>query len=459
MIAAARAMSPTPNPAADLVKLVRARDPRRLARALTRLDAVQIAAQLDNLEAGEQDFVLQHLAQERRPKVLSAMRYEVAAEVIGRLAPEEAAGLLDRLESDDAADILGRIDEDKLRQILARLDAADAHALEELLAYPEHTAGGIMSPDFFSVHQDVTIAEATRLIQTAPQLPQHVHYLYVLDEHDRLIGVIGLRHLVLSKPDQPIHSVMATELVTVTADADQEKVAEVASRYDLVAIPVVDDQRRLLGVVTIDDIVDVLREEATEDILKMAGAGEMLVDTRSFGASFRARLPWLGAAAFGGLLVAVSLQGFELALSRVPVLALFMPVVAGMGGNVGTQSSTIVVRGLAVNYVETTRLGRLVVREVALGASLGMVYGVAVALLAPVLGATHEDPLGLGLTITLGMMGSMIIAAAVGTSVPLLLNRLHIDPAIATGPFVTTSVDILGLLFYFWLATWLLPIP
>ena len=257
----------------DLAKLVESGDLRRLARTLARYDVVQLGAQLDNLEPHAQELVLQHLPVERRAAALAGMRYEVAAQLIGRLAPEEAAGLLDNLESDDAADILGRIDEAKLRQILARFDAADAHAIEELMAYPEKSAGGIMSPSFFSVHQDVTIAEATRLIQTADELPQHVQYLYVVDEHDRLVGVIGLRDLVLSKPDQPIHSVMATELVTVTADTDQEKVAECASRYDLVAIPVVDDQRRLLGVVTIDDIVVVLREEATEDILRMAGAG------------------------------------------------------------------------------------------------------------------------------------------------------------------------------------------
>lgn len=444
------------NPANDLAKLVKSGDVRRLARALARCDDPQLGAQLDNLEPREQDMVFAHLPAERRPAVLAGMRPEVAAQIIGRLAPEEAAGLLDGLESDDAADILGRIDEGKLRQILARFDAADAHAMEELLAYPESSAGGIMSPSFFSVHQEVTIAEATRRIQTTEPLPQHVHYVYVVDEHERLVGVIGLRDLVLSKPDQPIHAVMATELVTVTADIDQEKVAECASLYDLVAIPVVDDQRRLLGVVTIDDILDVVREEATEDILRMAGAGQVLVDTRDFGASFRARLPWLGAAAAGGLLVAISLQGFEEALRAAPELALFMPVVAGMGGNVGTQSSTIVVRGLAVGYVETSRIGRLVLREVMLGASMGMIYGVAIALIAPLMGTTDSDPMGLGLVITLGMMGSMIIAAAVGTCVPLIMHRLDIDPAVATGPFVTTSVDILGLLFYFWLATNLL---
>lgn len=442
----------------DLARLVHAGDPRRVARALARLDAVHIAGYLDNFEPHEQDLVFQALPAERRPHVLAAMRYEVAADLIGRRAPEEAAGLLGDLQEDDAADILGRVDEARLREILAHYDVEDAHALEELMAYGERTAGGIMSPDVFSIHHDVTIAEATRMVQTADDLPQHVHYLYVVDEHDRLVGVIGLRQLVRSKPDMPIHAVMTTELVSVTAETDQEKVAELASRYDLVGIPVVDDQRRLLGVVTIDDILDVVREEATEDILKMAGAGQMLVETRNFSASFRARMPWLLAAAAGGLLVAASLQGFEGALQAVPALALFMPVVAGMGGNVGTQSSTIVVRGLAVGYVETNRLGRLVLREVALGASLGALYGVGIAVAAPFLGATSSDPVHLGAVITLGMMGSMMIAAAVGTSVPLLMNRLNIDPAVATGPFVTTSVDILGLLFYFWLATVLLGI-
>lgn len=442
----------------DLARLVQIGDMRRVARALARLDDVQIAGYLDNFEPREQDLVFQALAGDRRPNVLSAMRYEVAAELIGRLAPEEAAGLLDNIQADDAADILGRVDEAKLRQILARFDVEDAHELEELLAYGERTAGGIMSPDVFSIHHDVTIAEATRMVQTATDLPQHVHYLYVVDEHDRLVGVIGLRQLVRSKPDMPIHAVMETELVYVTADTDQEKVAELASRYDLVGIPVVDDQRRLLGVVTIDDIVDVLREEATEDILKMAGAGQMLVETRTFVASFRARMPWLLAAALGGLLVATSLQGFESAMQAVPALALFMPVVAGMGGNVGTQSSTIVVRGIAVGYVELNRLGRLILREIALGAALGAMYGVLIAAAAPLLGVTSDDPFNLGLVITLGMVGSMVIAAAVGTSVPLLMNRLNIDPAVSTGPFVTTSVDILGLLFYFWLATILLGI-
>jgi magnesium transporter len=306
------------------------------------------------------------------------------------------------------------------------------------------------------VHDEITVGEALRAVRETEELPEQAFLVHVVDDDYRLVGVASLRALVVSVPDAPIREVMDAEVVSVRADTDQEDVADIASRYDLVELPVVDSHHRLLGVVTIDDIVDVLREEATEDILKFAGAGEMLEDTRSFWASFRARLPWLGTAALGGLLVAMSLSGFENALRTFPALALFMPVVAGMGGNVGTQSSTIVVRGLAVGYVERAKIMRLLLREVALGASLGLIYGMAIAAAAPLIGVEAGEPVRLGMVITLGMIGSMSIAATVGTSVPLMLDSLEIDPAIATGPFVTTSVDILGLLFYFWLSTVLL---
>jgi magnesium transporter len=440
----------------DLSKLLREGDADRLRRTLERLDEVQIAAQIDNLGAEQQDQLLQLVVHDRRPAVLDGMRYEQAAEVIRRQAPEEAAAILDELDSDDVVDILGRLDRDQIRQILTRFDAEDADEIEELLAYEPNSAGGIMSPAAIVVHDEITVAEALRCVREAEELPEQAFLVHVVDDGDRLVGVATLRDLVTNSPDAGVSHVMTEEVVSVKADLDQEDVADIASRYDMVEVPVVDDQHRLLGVVTIDDIVDVLREEATEDILKFAGAGEMLEDTRSFWSSFRARLPWLGAAALGGLLVAASLSGFEEALRTFPALALFMPVVAGMGGNVGTQSSTIVVRGLAVGYVERAKITRVVVRETALGACLGFIYGTLIAVLAPFVVSGGADPVALGLVITFGMMGSMIIAATVGTSMPLVLDSLNVDPAIATGPFVTTAVDILGLLFYFWLSTLLM---
>lgn len=439
----------------DLPKLLRETDSRLLSKRLARLDDVQIASQVDNLAADDQERIFQSLPVDRRPEVFGHLRYETAADILRRWVPEEGARLLDDLESDDIADILGRLDEDLLREILSELEPDDADEIEELLAYDDESAGGIMSPEFIAVADSASIAETIRTIQEVEDPPDHAFQVYVVDEDDRLTGLVSLHALLTARPSQPIRDVMEVEFVSVQVSVDQEEVAEIASRYDLVAVPVVDDKRHLVGVVTIDDILDVIREEATEDILKMAGAGEMLVDTRSYWSSFRARFPWLFYAATGGMFVALVLTGFETTLQQAPALALFMPVVAGMGGNVGTQSSTIVVRGLAVGYVESSKLTRLVRREVALGAGLGLIYGILIAFAAPnILGSELvSEPWALAGVLTGGMIGSMTIAAAVGSSVPLLMDRFGVDPAIATGPFVTTAVDALGLMFYFWLAT------
>ena len=430
-----------------------------MRRTLSRQDDVQIASQLDNLDVGEQMRVLQLLPAERRPEVLEAMRHEAAAGLIAELAPEQAANLLDDLEADDAVDILGRIDEERLQQILGRLDAEDANELEELLAYDENSAGGLMSPQYFRVSPDATVGDALIVIQEEEEPPETAFYVYVVDVDDRLVGVCSLRMLVISRPEQRIRDIMEREVVRVTADTDQEDVAEIVSRYDMVSVPVVDEYDVMLGVVEIDDVVDVLREEATEDILKMAGAGEELAEVRTFAGGFRVRWRWLLAAAVGGTTAALSLSGFDHALASVPALGFFMPVVAGMGGNVGMQSSTIVVRGLAVGFVQTSRIKRLIFREIALGASLGLLYGLLIGAASLFVGdGTAADPFALGAVIMLGTAGSMTIAAAVGTCTPLVLDRFGVDPAVATGPFVTTSVDIVGLIFYFWLATVLIGI-
>jgi magnesium transporter len=433
--------------------LLRAGDRRRLRRTLERLDKVQIAGQLDNVPTHDQIAILRLLPEPRRAEVLGEMRYESAALIFEQLAPEEAASLVDDLETDDAVDILGRIDDEKLKLILARIEPDEAEEIEELLAYDEDTAGGIMSPVFFSVAPEATVADALGVIQSAEEVPESAFYVYVADRDGRLTGAISLHRLVTSRPTQQVADIMETDVRSVPADTDQEEVAEVVSRYDLVAVPVVDAQHRLIGVVEVDDVVDVIREEATEDILKMAGAGEELAEARSFVGSFRVRWRWLMAAALGGTTAALSLSGFDTALARVPALAFFMPVVAGMGGNVGMQSSTIVVRGLAVGFVESDRVRRLVVREVGLGASLGLIYGLLIATVSLWISDDGTDPLRLGVVIAAGTAGSMTIAAAVGTCTPLVLDRYGVDPAVATGPFVTTAVDIMGLLFYFWLAT------
>lgn len=445
----------------DIAKALRdADDAQGLAGYLDRLDDVQLAAQLDNVSSEDLDRVFVELDKDRQPTVFAALRLETMAAMAHRYEAPHVVSLLGALESDDVADLVGALSLECRRAVVAEMDPERAQVVSELLRYPEDCAGGLMSPRFLAVPSSFSVGDALSYIQESDELPPQAFYLYVVDERNHLLGVLSLRALVTAKPHQMLQEIMFDELVTVAPSTDQERVAELASRYDLVAVPVVDRHRHLLGIVTIDDIVDVIREEATEDILRMAGAGQMLGETRSFWKSFRGRFPWLAYAAGGGMVVAMILSGFEQVMSAVPALAMFMPVVAGMGGNVGTQSSTIVVRGLAVGYVESPMLRRVIGREMLIGASLGAIYGVLIALAAPFLVAGGQaSALRLGTVISLGMIGSMTIAATVGASVPLIMDRYGVDPAVSTGPFVTTAVDGLGLLFYFWLASTLFELP
>ncbi len=439
-----------------LADALEGRDTRRLRHLLARLDPVQIATRLDNLSSEERLVVLQQVDPALRAEVLESMRYEAAADVVQRLVPDEAARLVDELEVDDAVDILGRLSKDQLEDILARLDAEDADELQDLLAYDENTAGGIMSPEVLRCTSDATVAEVLTMLRSAPEVPESSFYVYVVEPDGKLIGQVSLRALVTNDPQTPVEDIMERDVVAVRAEMDQEEVADVVGRYDLVSVPVVDGQFRLLGKIDVDDVLDVMREEATEDILKMAGAGEELAEAQSFRSAVKVRSRWLSAAALGGLFAALNLAQFEHELGQVPALSFFMPVVAGMGGNVGTQSATIVVRGLAVGYVGTDRLWQVVVREMLLGAVLGLLYGLLVGGVATLIGGTSVEPMQLGAVIALAMLGSMTLAASVGAGVPLLLDRLDVDPAVATGPFVTTTVDVLGLLLYLGLARVLL---
>lgn len=439
----------------DVAKALKEAEDESEARAiLARLDDVQLAAQLDNVSLEDLQRVFSLLPEPRPSSVFAALRLETMTALASRLEAPKLVRLLSDLESDDVADLLGELPVDERPVLLSAMAPERAKTVSDLLRYPEDCAGGLMSPRFLAVSSQFTVGDALAEIQESDDLPSQAFYVYVVDERNHLVGVLSLRALVTAKPHQMLKEIMFDELVTVAPSTDQERVAELASRYDLVAVPVVDRRRHLLGIVTIDDIVDVIREEATEDILRMAGAGQMLGETRSFWRSFRGRFPWLAYAAGGGMVVAMVLSGFETVMAAVPALAMFMPVVAGMGGNVGTQSSTIVVRGLAVGYVESPMLTRVVGREMLLGASLGAIYGVLIAVAAPFLvSGGQASALRLGAVISLGMIGSMTIAATVGASVPLIMHRYGIDPAVSTGPFVTTAVDGLGLLFYFWLAS------
>jgi magnesium transporter len=322
--------------------------------------------------------------------------------------------------------------------------------VEGLLRYGDDTAGGIMVPDFIALPQEATAAEAIASLQKEYQNVEMPFYLYVVDEYGHLVGVVSLRQLVVVAPQTPLKEFMTTDVFSVTTDMDQEEVARIVARYDILAVPVVDHGNVLVGIVTVDDIIDIIRQEATEDIFKMAGVGgEEFVETKSIARSTRIRLPWLFASCLGGIIAFIIIGRFETALTKVAYLAAFIPVILGMGGNVGTQSSTIVVRGLATGRLNVRDIWSVVSKEIAVGLILGMTYGILIGTVAQL----RYPGLLLAVSVGLAVVCSMTVATLVGSLVPMLFARMSVDPAVATGPFVTTAIDIIAVALYFLIAT------
>ncbi len=357
--------------------------------------------------------------------------------------------ILQHMKTDDVADLIGKFPLEKSDAILKKMEKEESEEVEDLLRYDDDTAGGIMVPEFIALNENKTAKEAIESIQTEYQDVEMPFYLYVEDQYGSLVGVISLRQLVVVAPGTPLRDFMATDVISVQTGEDQEEVAKIVARYDILAVPVVDEKRHLVGIVTVDDVIDIFRQEATEDILKMAGAGEEFVETKSVMRSTRIRLPWLFASCFGGIVAFYIIGRFEESLTRFIYLAAFIPVIMGMGGNIGTQSSTIVVRGLATGRLNIRDLWSVVFKELSIGLILGVVYGVIIGMVAQ-LQYSRE---ALAVSVCLAVISSMSIAALVGSFVPMIFARLNIDPAVATGPFVTTAIDIISVLFYFEIAT------
>ncbi len=322
------------------------------------------------------------------------------------------------------------------------------------MGYPEDTAGGIMIPQAFTLHEDTTAAEAIEILQQSED-NEMVFYVYVVDDDNHLKGVCSLRQLLMVNPGKKLKEFMKAQVVHVLPDTDQEEVARLVGRYNILALPVVDEEDHLLGIVTVDDIIDVIREEATEDFLQMAGAGrdrEILL--KSTMEESKLRFPWLFATWIGGIIASFIVSLHSSLIQQVTVLAAFMPIIAGMGGNIGSQSATIVIRGMATGRVNIRETWKVILKEFRVGLILGLAYGIGLG----VVGVLFYSSSGymVGVVVALGICIVMIIAALMGSIAPIFLDRLQVDPAVATGPFVTTSIDIIGLLIYFSIALALL---
>ena len=391
---------------------------------------------------------------EQKGVLFSELEQDIFLDIVEEISIEDIVEIFENMPTDDVADLLGRLPEEKADVILKKMKKEGSDEVEDLLSYENDTAGGIMVPDFIALSQEVNAKEAIESLQKEYLDVEMPFYLYVVDEYGKLVGVSSLRQLVVVPPETPLREFMTTDVFSVRTDMDQEEVAKIVARYDILAVPVVDETNRLVGIVTVDDVIDIFRREATEDMLKMAGAGEEFVETKSILKSTRIRLPWLFASCIGGLFAFFIINQFEGSLNKFVYLAAFIPVIMGMGGNIGTQSSTIVVRGLATGRISIREIWSVVFKELTIGFILGIVYGILIGSVAQF---RYRMDL-LAVSVGLAVVSSMALAAVVGSFVPMAFARVNIDPAVATGPFVTTAMDIISVFFYFMIATTLLGI-
>jgi len=378
------------------------------------------------------------------------------ANLLENESPERIAHVIQQASANDQSYILGTLEDEQAQSVIELLKAEEQEEIEELMGYPEDSAGAMMTTDVFTLYQDTSCQDALKSLQNQTEA-EMVFYLYITDDDDRLVGVASLRALATTRSNTLLKDIMVKRVHSVRPETDQEDVAQIVAQYNYLAVPVLDADDHLIGIVTVDDVVDVIREEATEDFLQMAGAGkdrEILL--KSSWENARARFPWLFASWIGGIVAATIIGAFEHMLQSIIALAAFIPVIIGMGGNIGTQSSTIIVRGMATGRIEIGSEMKVLFKEIRVGLILGGLYGLMLGLFAK-FRFIDVDPM-LGVVVGLSIGCSMLMAVAVGTFIPMFLRKVDIDPAIATGPFVTTSIDILGVLFYFVIAGYFLSI-
>lgn len=437
-----------------LRKLLRAGARSRVERLIDRLRPPDIAEMLTELDPSEARPVLDVLfSAQRAARTLRELPREVLPAILDMLDDRRIGEMLVLLPPDDAVFFLEVVPEERGARLRAALPEARRRELERLLAYPESTAGNRMTTRFLAVRESATAQEAIEAIRrhTEEEVEQ-IFYLYVTDDDGRLRGVVPIRKLVTARENRPISEVMITGPVAVEATADQEEAAKLARKYNLLAVPVVDETRRLLGVITIDDVIDVIQEEATEDMYRMVGLTEEEHLYTPLPTVIRRRLPWmvvnLGTAFLASWVVGL----FESSIHAVSVLAVFMPIVAGMGGNGGTQTLTVVTRGIALGELEPDAALRAMLRELAIGLAIGIVTGLLTAF-----GAYFwRGSTTLGLVLLLAMVANMVVAGLSGAAVPLVLRALRQDPALGSGVVVTTFTDVFGFLSFLGLATLLL---
>ncbi len=424
---------------------------------LADLHAADVADLLSHLTVEDARRLLRWLPDELASAVLPELESAFRTDLLEDATTHELVALLDGLDTDDAADVLSDVAEAVAEAVLPHLE--DAADVEALMSYGEDTAGGLMGTEYVSVRDTETVGEATEAVRRCVETVDPIHVVYVVDAEGRLTGVVPLKRLILAPARAPVMSIAETEFTAVEPDLDQEEVARIMERYDLIALPVVSAGGRLLGRITIDDVVDVIREEAEEDLQRASGiTGEEELSDSVFAIS-RGRIVWLLLGLAGAMLSGLVIRHFESALEAATVLAMFIPIVMAMAGNAGIQSSAIAVQGIASGDLWRSDVLRRLGKELAVALLNGTVLALALGLLVVVMAAVgllgDPDTVDLAFTAGLSLLVVIVIATVLGATVPLLLHRVGVDPALAMGPFITVSNDILGLTVFFLIASFL----
>ena len=413
-----------------------------------------IAEVLDEVSFDEAIYIIKLLDSEKTSEILTELDEDTREKILENFSAKEIANEVEEMDSDDAADIIGELSEERQKRVINELEDTElAEDIKELLSYGDDTAGSLMAKELVKVYETWTVAGCMRRIRGQAQEVTRVHSIYVVDKEDRLVGRLSLKDLIVAKSDQKIADISKTKVDAVNVNEDDETVARIMVKYDLEAIPVVDDNNVLLGRITIDDIVDLLKEEADKDYQMAAGLTQDVDSDDSIFELTKARLPWLFLGLIGGVGAFIIMEGFQDVFSKYASLFFFTPLIAAMAGNVGVQSSAIIVQGLANDDVKGSINSRLLKEML-----LATLNGVILALFLFLFVWVYEGKIDLALAISVSLVVVIIIAGLIGTFVPLFLNKRGVDPAIATGPFITTSNDIFGILIYFMIAKMILGI-
>lgn len=439
----------------DSIELhIKSQDDKLLLDQLNELHYADIAEILDELNLDQSTYIIKLLDSETTSDILAELDDDVREKVLQNLSAKEIAEEVKELDTDDAADLLSELSPERKKKVIAQIDDKALVAdIKELLEYDENTAGGLMAKELVKVYETWTVAGCLRKIRAQAKNVRRVHSIYVVNKEDKLIGRLSLKDLLIAKNETKISDIYIPKVDYVHVNDDDEDVAKLMAKYDLEAIPVVDDKKTLLGRITIDDIVDVIIEEAEKDYQLAAGITQDVDAEDSIFALTKARLPWLFLGLIGGVGAAIIMGTFDSIIDDYPLILLFTPLIAAMAGNVGVQSSAIIVQGLANDDIKGSINNRLLKEML-----LALLNGVILAMFLFGFVWAWQQDIQTALAVSVSLVAVIVVAGIVGTFIPLFLHKRGIDPAIATGPFITTSNDIFGILIYFIIAKFILNI-